>query len=69
MDHYVVCMLLWVWGSESIVGVGSCSFVIAGDPTGLTRHPDVALRWIRAHDGSRWNEYADAVANRYLEER
>lgn len=23
----------------------------------------VSLRWIRAHDGSRWNEYADALAN------
>ncbi len=33
------------------------------------QHPDVTLRWIRAHDGSRWNEYADALANRYLEER
>ena len=26
------------------------------------RHPKVTLRWIRAHDGSRWNEYADALA-------
>ena len=25
-------------------------------------HPGVALTWIRAHDGSRWNEYADALA-------
>ncbi len=24
--------------------------------------PDVEIRWIKAHDGSRWNEYADAVA-------
>jgi ribonuclease HI len=23
---------------------------------------DVELRWIKAHDGSRWNEYADALA-------
>ncbi len=29
-------------------------------------HPKVALRWIRAHDGSRWNEYADALATSYL---
>ena len=28
------------------------------------RHPRVAVRWIRAHDGTRWNEYADAVATR-----
>jgi ribonuclease HI len=26
-------------------------------------HPDVELRWIKAHDGSRWNEYVDALAN------
>jgi len=32
-------------------------------------HPRVELRWIRAHDGSRWNEYADALASRYLGER
>ncbi len=29
-------------------------------------HPRVQLKWIRAHDGSRWNEYADALANSYL---
>jgi ribonuclease HI len=29
-------------------------------------HPKVTLRWIRAHDGSRWNEYADALATNYL---
>jgi ribonuclease HI len=28
------------------------------------RHPRVAIRWIKAHDGSRWNEYADALAAR-----
>ena len=26
----------------------------------------VRLVWIRAHDGSRWNEYADALASTYL---
>jgi ribonuclease HI len=25
-------------------------------------HPKVTVRWIKAHDGSRWNEYVDAVA-------
>jgi ribonuclease HI len=30
------------------------------------RHPRVSLRWIRAHDGSRWNEYVDALANEHL---
>jgi len=28
-------------------------------------HPKVKLRWIKAHDGSRWNEYADALATSY----
>ena len=26
------------------------------------RHPRVKIQWIKAHDGSRWNEYADALA-------
>ena len=30
------------------------------------RHPNVELHWIKAHDGSRWNEYADALATAYL---
>jgi len=29
-------------------------------------HTGVTLEWIRAHDGSRWNEYADALASAYL---
>jgi len=29
-------------------------------------HPQAELRWIKAHDGSRWNEYADALATAYL---
>jgi ribonuclease HI len=32
-------------------------------------HEGVELRWIRAHDGSRWNEYVDALATTYLRER
>jgi ribonuclease HI len=28
--------------------------------------PKVRLQWIAAHDGSRWNEYADALATTYL---
>jgi ribonuclease HI len=28
------------------------------------RHLRVEVRWIKAHDGSRWNEYADALAAR-----
>ena len=30
------------------------------------RHPKVTLKWIKAHDGSRWNEYADALASSYM---
>lgn len=29
------------------------------------QHPGCTLEWIRAHDGSRWNEYADALAASY----
>jgi ribonuclease HI len=29
-------------------------------------HPQARLRWIRAHDGSRWNEYVDALAAAYM---
>jgi len=29
-------------------------------------HPKARLRWIRAHDGSRWNEYVDALASAYM---
>jgi ribonuclease HI len=28
--------------------------------------PRVRVQWIRAHDGSRWNEYADALAESWL---
>ncbi len=31
-------------------------------------HPGVRLRWIRAHDGSRWNEYVDALASGFMRE-
>jgi ribonuclease HI len=30
--------------------------------------PLARIQWIRAHDGSRWNEYADALATAYLRE-
>lgn len=30
------------------------------------RHPKVELRWIKAHAGSRWNEYADSLATAYM---
>jgi ribonuclease HI len=31
-------------------------------------HRNVELRWIKAHAGSRWNEYADSLATTYLRE-
>jgi ribonuclease HI len=34
-------------------------YALAGD------HPGVTLQWIKAHDGSRWNEYADSLASAY----
>jgi ribonuclease HI len=30
--------------------------------------PKVELRWIKAHNGSRWNEYADSLATAYMRE-
>ena len=29
-------------------------------------HPNVKVEWIKAHNGSRWNEYADALASAYM---
>ena len=29
--------------------------------------PSVEIKWIRAHQGSKWNEYADALASLYME--
>ncbi|MDZ7728738.1 MAG: ribonuclease H [Dehalococcoidia bacterium] len=33
------------------------------------KRPGVHIAWIRAHDGSRWNEYADALATAHRDER
>jgi ribonuclease HI len=32
------------------------------------RHRKTKLQWIKAHDGSRWNEYADSLATAFLRE-
>ena len=37
-------------------------YALAGD------RPGVRLEWIRAHDGFKWSEYADALATTYLRE-
>ncbi len=34
----------------------------------VNSRPSVELRWIKAHSGSRWNEYVDAVASGYMRE-
>ena len=31
----------------------------------LKKRPELELRWIAAHSGNRWNEYADALATAY----
>lgn len=31
--------------------------------------PDVELRWIKAHAGSRWNEYADALSTAWMRDQ
>lgn len=31
----------------------------------LARRPEITLKWIKAHAGNRWNEYADALATGY----
>jgi ribonuclease HI len=32
------------------------------------QRPEIEVRWIKAHDGSRWNEYADALSVAYRRE-
>ena len=32
----------------------------------VQERPKTSLEWIRAHDGSRWNEYADALSTAHL---
>ena len=35
----------------------------------VKERPRARILWIRAHDGARWNEYADALATAYLREQ
>jgi ribonuclease HI len=35
----------------------------------LQARPELTLRWIKAHDGSLWNEYADSLANAWRRTR
>ena len=36
--------------------------------TAFRKRPELELRWIKAHVGYTWNEYADGLANRWREE-
>jgi ribonuclease HI len=35
----------------------------------VSARPELELRWIKAHVGNRWNEYADALATAYARDR
>ncbi|MFA9445218.1 ribonuclease H [Egicoccus sp. AB-alg6-2] len=35
----------------------------------VSARPELELRWIKAHAGNRWNEYADSLATAYARER
>jgi ribonuclease HI len=35
----------------------------------LRERPELTVRWIKAHAGNRWNEYADSLASAYARER
>lgn len=35
----------------------------------IRARPELEIRWIKAHVGNRWNEYADALANAWTTER
>lgn len=35
---------------------------------GYQRRPEIELRWIKAHVGHKWNEYADELASRWRDE-
>lgn len=35
----------------------------------LEQRPEIELRWIKAHAGNRWNEYADALATAHQREQ
>ncbi|MBI2764746.1 MAG: ribonuclease HI [Chloroflexi bacterium] len=34
----------------------------------MQERPKARVQWLRAHDGSRWNEYADSLSQAYLRE-
>lgn len=35
----------------------------------LLERPRVRVQWLRAHDGTRWNEYADSLATAFLRDQ
>jgi len=46
-------------GEIKNLGLVKQLYALAGD------RPNITLSWIKAHDGSKWNEYADALASEY----
>ena len=34
----------------------------------LKARPEITLQWIKAHNGTRWNEYADSLATAWTRE-
>ncbi|MSQ81734.1 MAG: ribonuclease HI [Myxococcales bacterium] len=49
------------WQRKGGAPIANLDLVIGGYEAFKDR-PKVRIEWIRAHDGSRWNEYADALA-------
>lgn len=52
------------WVKKSAGPIANLELVKEAHALHLER-PDVAIQWIKAHTGYRWNEYADALATSY----
>ena len=52
------------WKKKSPGPIANLELVQEAYALALAR-PNVSIRWIKAHSGNRWNEYADALATAY----